>query len=92
MSWSVVTWVVNTWITIWNYFENSLSMSPSTFRSWLWWVLKTIWMWFLHNWYWFVWFVVVYVVVIVVYNYLWWKVVVYFQKKWYKEYLKSINK
>lgn len=91
LSWSSINWEVidpGSQLQVW-LLQSWLLASPSLFRNWIWWIIKSVWLWFIHNRYWFVGFILLYILVIVVYNYVWWKVVVYFQKKWYEEYLKS---
>lgn len=94
MSWEiltgeVLTWIIETWSNV-GGFVNNISITPSAFWSWIWSVIKSILLWFVSHRYWFVWFVLCYALIIILYNVLWWKVVVYFQKKWYEEYKKNI--
>ena len=84
LSWvqEVITWVVNWWL----FNSDTTLLSPSTFWNFLLWVLKNLWLWFLHHWYWFVGFIVCYVLFIFLYHFIWDKVVLYYQKKWYEKF------
>lgn len=86
----VETWLQETWLNVW-WFVNNIGITPSSFRLWIRNLIKDIWLWFLHHRYWFVGFVVCYILIIVIYNYVRWKVVYYFQKKWFDEYKQSLE-